>query len=242
MIKIAICDDEPVITSQIENYTLRIFKQENIAIDTEVFYSGKELADNVCKGGLYDIILLDIQMENGDGISSAKRIRQVDENALLIYVSSYDKYMMDLFRLDVFAFVKKPIDDNVFKNTLLEAYAKLCNRRVYFPYHYKSQEYKIPCMDILYFESNGRLITIHTKQGKVEKFNGKLSEVEELLSAGKISFLRIHQSYLVNYHHIHSRSKVEVTLVNGEKLPISEDRRKSFGMMYGKLLGGELDV
>ena len=94
----------------------------------------------------------------------------------------------------------------------------------------------------MYFESSGRKISIHTKDGNVEKFNGKLLEVEEQLKGGKIPFLRIHQSYLVNYHHIRSRSKTVVTLINGTKLPISEDRRKNFGKQYGKLLGGEVDA
>lgn len=242
MLKIAICDDEPIITSQIENHVLEIGNKENLSIDTDVFYSGEELADEIEAGSLYDIIFLDIQMANGDGISAAQRIRQIDENALLIYVSSYDKYLMDLFRLDVFAFVKKPIDFELLENTLLEAYAKICSQKIYFSYRYKNQEYKILCMDILYFESSGRLITIHTRKGDLESFNGKLSEVEEQLSTSKVSFLRIHQSYLVNYHHIRSRSKAQITLANGTKLPISEDRRKIFGAMYVKLLGGEVDV
>lgn len=242
MLRVAICDDEPIITSQMEDHVLAMGKRENFAIDTDVFYSGQELSDAVESGNRYDIIFLDIQMDMGDGIAAAKRLRQIDENALLIYVSGYDKYWMDLFRLDVFAFIKKPIDYELLERTLLEAVDKISGRRFYFPYRYKNREYKILCMDILYFESNGRLIRIHTRDGEVENFNGKLSDVEETLRTGKISFLRIHQSYLANYHHIRSRSKSEITLTNGECLPISEDRRKSFGASYSKLLGGEVDV
>ncbi len=54
--------------------------------------------------------------------------------------------------------------------------------------------------------------------------------------------MRIHQSYLVNYYLIKSRSKSEVTLSNGQKLPISEERQKKFNIQYSKLLGGEVDV
>ena len=50
---------------------------------------------------------LDIQMKGGDGITAAENIRKVDDNVLLIYVSGYDKYMMELFRLDVFGFIKE---------------------------------------------------------------------------------------------------------------------------------------
>lgn len=87
MIKIAICDDENVIASQIENIIWNICKEENIPIDTDVFYSGHELEKEVFEGTKYDLIYLDIQMINGDGITTAKNIRKIDKNVLLIYVS-----------------------------------------------------------------------------------------------------------------------------------------------------------
>lgn len=242
MIKIAVCDDENMIAAQIENTILDICKEENIPVETNVFYSGQELEKEIFKGTRYDLIYLDIQMTNGDGITTAKNIRKIDNNALLIYVSGYDKYMMELFRLDVFAFIKKPIDYKDFKKIFLDANLKICNQRLYFSFQYNHNEYKIPCIDILYFESSGRAINVYSKDHKAEKFNGKLSEVEERLDNGKIPFLRIHQSYLVNYHHIHSRSKTAVMLTNGTKLPISEERQKNFGKQYGRLLGGEIDA
>lgn len=242
MIKIAICDDENIITSQIDNIILDICNREGISFDTDVFYSGQGLEREISKGTKYDLVYLDIQMANGDGITTAKNIRKMDENVLLIYVSGYDKYMMELFRLDVFAFIKKPIENEYFTNTFLDANRKICNQKLYFSFHYKKQEYKILCIDILYFESSGRKINVHIRDGNIEKFNGKLSDVEEQIDNGKVPFLRIHQSYLVNYHHIKSRSKTEITLIDGTKLPISEEKKKKFGEQYGRLLGGEIDV
>lgn len=242
MIKVAVCDDENMIASQIESMVLNICKEENISVDIDVFYSGNELEKEIFRGIRYDLIYLDIQMANGDGISAAKEIRKIDENVLLIYISGYDKYMLELFRLDVFAFVRKPIDGENFKKIFLDANHKICNQRFYFSYHYKNEEFKILCMDIAYFESKGRKINVYTRDGGTGQFNGKLSEVEDTLKNGKIPFLRIHQSYLVNYHHIRSRTKTAVALMNGTRLPISEERQKIFGMQYGKLLGGEIDV
>lgn len=242
MIKVAVCDDENVIAAQMESIILDVCFRENIPVDIDVFYNGESLEKEIWKGTKYDLIYLDIQMENGDGITTAQNIRKTDENALLIYVSGFDKYLMELFRLDVFAFIKKPIETEQFENTFLEANWKICNQKFYFPFHYKNQESKIPCIDIMYFESQARKISIHVRNGDVEIFNGKLSEVEAWVARGKIPFLRIHQSYLVNYHHIKSRSKKEVTLIDGTKLPVSEDRQKNFGMQYSRLLGGEIDV
>ena len=129
MIKIAICDDENIITSQIDNIILDICNRESIPFDTDVFYSGQGLEREISKGTKYDLIYLDIQMASGDGITTAKNIRKMDENVLLIYVSGYDKYMMELFRLDVFAFIKKPIEDKHFENIFLDANRKICNSK-----------------------------------------------------------------------------------------------------------------
>lgn len=242
MIKLAICDDENVIVNQIENMVWNICKIEGIPVDIDVFYSGKLLEKEILFGTKYDLIFLDIQMKNGDGITAAKNIRKMDENVLFIYVSGYDKYMMELFQLDVFAFIKKPIHEEIFTKTFLKANHKICNKMFYFTFRYKNEEYKVPCKDILYFESRGRKVSIHHRNGEIDVFNSKLSEVETKLSNGKIPFMRIHQSYLVNYYLIKSRSKAVVTLVNGTKLPISEDRQKRFGYQYSRLLGGEIDV
>lgn len=242
MIRIAVCDDENVIVNQIEHIISEVCKRESIPVNIDVFYSGRELKRQVTSGTKYDIIFLDIQMKGGDGITAAENIRKVDDNVLLIYVSGYDKYMMELFRLDVFGFIKKPIDEEILTKTFLETYQRVCSKMVYFTFSYKHEEYKILCKEILYFESNARKVTIYTQNGEHYTFNGKLSEIEQEMSDGKIPFLRVHQSYLVNYYLIRSRTKIEITLVNGKKLPISEERQKYFNQQYSHLLGGEINV
>lgn len=241
MVNIAICDDENIIVSQIEEMILKACKRD-ILVDIDAYYCGQALEKAILKGSKYDLIYLDIQMENGDGITTARNIRKMDDTVLLVYVSGHDKYMMELFRLDVFAFIKKPIEETLFMEIFLEANEKICSNNFYYVYHYKNTENKILCKDILYFESKGRQIRIYCKNGNVEVFNGKLNEVQEKVSHGKIAFLRIHQSYLVNYHLIKSRTKIEVRLINDIILPISEERQKEFSKKYGKLLGGEICV
>ena len=77
MIKIAICDDEEIITSQIDNIIHEICDKEDIPVDLDVFYSGQRLEKEVKDGTKYDLIYLDIQMNNGDGITAAKNIRKM---------------------------------------------------------------------------------------------------------------------------------------------------------------------
>ncbi len=65
------------------------------------------------------------------------------------------------------------------------------------------------------------------QRGDSYSFNGKLSETEAELHPGKIPFMRIHQSYLVNFFWIKSRTRTNVTMINGDRLPVSEDRQKA---------------
>ena len=132
-------------------------------------------------------------------------------------------------------------DEKAIAAVIEKLLAKIGKRNHYFRYRYNNVEYRVLCREILYFQSEGRKIRIHKSEGEEETFNGKLGEVERELVAGKIPFLRVHQSYLINYHSIRSRSQSEVVLVSGERVPISEDRKKQFGEEYGKLMIREVE-
>ena len=97
MLQIGICDDETVIAARMEEYILEACRTEGIPAGVEVFYSGNTLLEEVRRGTRYDLIYLDIHMRNGNGISAAEQIRKLDDNVLLIFVSGYDQYLMELF-------------------------------------------------------------------------------------------------------------------------------------------------
>lgn len=155
MIKVAICDDEVHIAGYLEKIILDTCKMKNIPVETEVFYNGISFEKEIEQGAKYDLLYLDIQMQDEDGIAVAKKIREADENILIIFVSGYDKYLMDLFCLDVFDFIKKPIDEARLIMTFLKANSKICSKNYYYIYSYKNREEKVLLRDVLYFESKG---------------------------------------------------------------------------------------
>lgn len=136
------------------------------------------------------------------------------------------------------SFIDLDVDKRIQKLSV-KGLLKICKNNFYFMFRYKGEEYKLPCKEILYFESAGKKIRVNLMNGDAEIFVGKLSDVAERLGNGKIPFLRIHQSYLVNYYWIRARSKTEVTLCNGTKLPISGERKKNFSFIYDMLLKEE---
>lgn len=135
------------------------------------------------------------------------------------------------FEVRPFQFLVKPVTDKIMEKCFKSVYEDINSEDFYFRYSYQRMNHKVPIKDILYFESNKRKIFIVTEQEILELY-GKLNEIEETLKTCKISFLRVHQSFLVNYKHISGQSYDSVVMDNGQKISISEDRRKIISEQY----------
>ena len=231
MLSIAICDDDIQTTGRMEMLIEKIAKQNFTDTDIEVFWNGKSLADAVVAGERFDIIYLDIEMDKEDGISAAKRIRTYDKNVLIIYVTSHENHMRESFAVRPFRFLVKPVSEEQMENCFKAAYEDINSEDFYFRYSYQRINHKVPIRDILYFESNRRKVFIITEEESFELY-GKLNEIEDSLKACKVSFLRVHQSFLVNYKHVKGQAYDFVIMDNGKKISISEDRRKMISEQY----------
>lgn len=238
MINIAVCDDDLVFASKIESILYNIAKQKLIDVMVEVFSDGSELWKHISSGEIFELLYLDIEMMKLNGIDLAKKVRENDTNVIIIYISSYENYFIELFEVEPFRFIKKPVDEKIFIDYFDKAYERIIQNEAYFEYKFNKVPHKILTKNIMYFESCGRLILVRTKT-ESGKFYGKLNAVEKQLQNSKIPFLRIHQSYLVNYRFVQEISFSKVVLTNNTELQISEDRQKEIRTKYNELLGGE---
>ncbi len=231
MINIAICDDVIATTGKIETMLQNVSKRNFIPIDTEVFWKGEDLAVSVEMGNSFDIIFLDIEMGQEDGITVARRIRKIDKKVLVVYVTSHENYMMESFEIRPFRFLVKPVSEEQMEHCFQAAYEDISSSDSYFRYSYQRISHKIQIGEILYFESNRRKVKIITEKENFELY-GKLNDIEKSLERSKATFLRVHQSFLVNYRHIERLGYDFIVLNNGKRISISEDRRKSISKQY----------
>ncbi len=164
IVKIAICDDNISITSYIENLIDR-FKSSN-TIETEVFYSGEELVKDITKNeSRYDIIYLDIEMKELDGIETAKKIREVDKNVKIIYITSHTDFSMTAYEVRAFRFMQKPIKDEIFERYFLDAIKEIDKGDNFLRHKFNKVEYSVAIKDIIYFEVCSRKTYIKTVNG-----------------------------------------------------------------------------
>ena len=127
---------------------------------------------------------------------------------------------------------------HIFLDYFQKAHEKIIREDAYFEYKFNKVAYKVLTRNIMFFESTGRIINVHNKDF-TGKFYGKLNTIERKLKDGKVPFLRIHQSYLVNYGFIKEITFSKVVLTNGIQLQISEERQKMIRAKYTSFLCGE---
>ena len=149
MIKIAICDDEPQFCSDLERTLIKILDKKCIEYDIDVFYSGVELCEKIETGELpycYDMLFLDIQLPNMNGVDIGRYIRQKLKNQIvqIVYVSSQREYAMELFDFRPLNFLIKPIDESAILN-VVEQFEEINEKDNYLFRFKKGRDfYKIP--------------------------------------------------------------------------------------------------
>ncbi|MGC6176208.1 LytR/AlgR family response regulator transcription factor [Lacrimispora sp. 38-1] len=241
MVKVAICDDDIRFTGEFENIIFQMSKKQNVSVDIDVFFDGRDLVRNICEEKIkYDLIFLDIEMKSMDGITVARKIREADEIVLIIYVTSHTSYAIEAYDVQPFQFLVKPIEREILQRYFIKAYDKIISGDSYFRYKYGKDTYQILVKDILYFQSKRRVVFIHRLDGSVVKYYEKLNELETKFKMSKIEFWRIHQSYLVNAMYVVRKSFEQIELIDGKVLFVSEDRRKEVAELYWNQIEGDI--
>lgn len=215
MIFIAVCDDDALFAKAVSDKITNIAIRCNINLDVKTFVSGSALLDSAKNGACFDIFFLDVLMGGENGIEIARRLQQYCEGALYIFLTGYIDFAVKGYEVRAFRYLLKDSFDTELEKTLSEAIAELEQKPVY-SFSYKNAIYRINPDDIVYFESDKRLIVVHT-QKRDYRFYGKLDDVERMTD-----FIRIHRSYLVNPKHITVLTKTEVSMCGGIVLSVSK--------------------
>lgn len=161
-------------------------------------------------------------MKTLNGVECAKLLRDIGVNSLIVFITSSAEYVFSGYEVKAFRYILKTDLVNAFSRVFSECLLELKKLDTsFFTVKTSSNVKNIPLSDILYFESNKRLLNIHTKN-EVVSFYEKLDNVENELK--EKDFIRIHQSFLVNAQKIKSVSKDSVLLSNDFSLPVSKSK------------------
>lgn len=165
--KVAICDDVRTVCSQLERYILEFQAQKATKIAIEVFYTGEELIDCLRKGGSFDLIFLDIELDHINGVEVGHIIRKERKDYItkIVYISGKDHYYRELLEVQTFHFLSKPLEKKKVFEDLSVVAELLGTGNHMFSFMIKRQNHSIPINEILYFESKRRQVKVVSTKG-----------------------------------------------------------------------------
>ncbi len=223
MLSIAVCDDEVIECCNMAKRIKEIMEEMKIPCIIRQFRSGGELLQALES---FDIVFLDIIMQDLDGMKTAQAFRKKASDKILIFVSSSREYVFEAYDVEAFQYLLKPVDDRKLKNVLQKAVIKTQIRsKEFIIVSRERQKKKLFLDDIYYFEIKGRIVDAHGPEG-IFTYYEQIGELENKIRDK--GFFRCHKSYLINLKYVDGYSRKEVVLENGEKIVIAKRRYDEF--------------
>lgn len=220
---IAVVDDEKVI----REYLCERIKKQKPGSRVEAYGSGGELLASERE---FDIVFLDIQMDGINGLETAKQLRRKRDETILIFITGIKEYVFDALDLYAFHYLLKPVDERKFTEVLDRAEKEAGRRRERRSLFIKTRNLKLDQADILYIESRGKKVEIHTAGEKESiEIYAAMEELEEQLGE---RFYRCHRSYIVNMEHIAEYGNDSISLTNGDKVYLAKKKYGEFVKTY----------
>ncbi len=233
MLKIAICEDENNQRQEIVNIIekdLDLIKKQYKIFQ---FRNGEELISSILD---FDIYFLDILMNKLTGIDVAKKIRCINEKAIIVFISGIKDYVFQAFDVRAFHYILKPVHEEKIKKVLYSALEQIDKKDKFIITKTISQKTKIFLKDIMYIESEKRKLKVHTNYDIIEYYY-KLSDIEQELY--RDNFFRCHKSYIVNLGYVHSYDNTFIILKNLEKIYVSKYKLNDFSKAFMYYLKNE---
>lgn len=215
--RVAICDDEKSMQIILEKLLDEYSRIRKIDISIDKYDNGHELI-KVLNEREYEIIFMDYQMDDIDGMETSRLIRNKNNECVIIFVSAYPEIAVDSYEVNTFRFIVKPINKvKLFKS--IDDYLKSIDYDNLLVLKTHEGTWKIKMSDIIYAEAKGKHTIIRTTQ-KTFEIHIHLKRIENQLPAEK--FCRCQRAYIAGFSHIENHTNTEIFFDNGERAQIGK--------------------
>ena len=208
------------------------------SLNIMVFQSARELLQRL--GNLQQehaefpqLILLDIELPEMDGITLGKQIREINAEVFLVFITSYVEYAMKGYEANAFRYLLKPLTQDVMRNLLTDIQREYSKKKV-LPVKTMDGEILLPLQELVYISAEDKCSVLYTKSRhyisdySLKKYESQLNEY---------GFFRIHRKYLVNLYHHKGTQEGKIVLSQGYSLPITKKRMPEYRRQLFHFLG-----
>lgn len=225
MFKIAICDDEETLTEHLQALLMQYARQTGKTFSCFAFHDGTALLQNYQPD--FDLIFMDIKMEKMNGLETAQEIRKTDSTVGLFFLTSLSQYVWKGYEYGAVNYLLKPMTYGRLKMELDRFFLRYQGREEgYLSFSNDNGKYKVLYKNLRYAETSKRNVLLHFDDQEQVIYKS-MKEVASLLETQR-QFARCHASYVVNLSFVKSVQDLEAVLTTGERVPISQPKRKEF--------------
>lgn len=217
---VAVCDDMQTDREEIAGLVEVYYRNENIDCAVKTYESGEALLKAIESGEKFHLLILDVMMDNLDGIGLASLLRKQRNDTAIVFVSINREMALQGYEVSAIRYLSKPIHVEKLNEALSFCYQIFQeSREIMMPTVQGLR--RIAPMDILYIEAGGRGTKVVLSNEQVDT-SLRIFEQEDMLS-GK-QFLLCHRAFLVNLAAVRYIRRYELELTDGTVIPVSKHR------------------
>lgn len=213
--KIAVCDDSAADRQYVIQMVNAWAARGGHAVHTETFASAESFLFHYEAACDYDILLLDIEMGEMDGVTMAKRLRRGNDTVQIVFITGYSDYISEGYEVAALHYLMKPVREEKLCSVLDRAAEKLMKNEKVLHFEVSGEMVRVPIYQIRYADVQGNYVTVHAQNDVTVKMT--LGELERQLDE---RFHRVGRSCVVNLTQISRVTKTEIKLSDGTALPL----------------------
>jgi len=228
VVYIAVCEDEFEYQKKI-NHFINNYGVSN-GCDFEItFFSTAEDFWESFQASYFNIIFLDIYLENGNGIEIGKELRSLGEDCQIVFITSSRDYAIEGFELKARHYIIKPISEEKIVEALNRCLAMLTEDCKAIKIPVGKLERAIRLKDIIYVEVFNKVSIIHTANEEIKTYL-PLTQLESVL--GGSPFLRCHRCSIVNMNCVEDFTTTDFIMKNGDRVGIPRSNSVAVRQQY----------
>lgn len=234
MLHCAVCEDDisaaGVLNSMINEYY--------VALDCAVFFDPIILLSAVSSGQRFDLYILDIVMPSMTGIELAREIRSIDDDCVIVFLTSTDEFHRDAFQVEALQYLNKPVDKTILYRTLDRALNYIGNKQdVILPIQTKTGIYALSINQIVYVESYRHVLTFYLcNDSAIDTIDSTLSLEKLTASLPFPPFCAPYRGFIVNMNHVECLGKLQFSMSTGAVIPIPQKQFAKVRQQYSDYL------
>lgn len=236
--RIAICDDLTECRLSVKCYASEYFKLRHIKYSIDEFKTGTDLLNSAKS---YDILFLDIELGDTNGITVAKEIQKKYKNTVILVVTAYHQYLDDAMDIQVTRYIDKPATQNRIFSALDKAISVI-NENVIALHIKDGQIVRLKNSDIVYAEAKFKCVFIYTKEKTHHRIKETMKQLRSMLTAS--CFAVPHNSYIVNMNYIQNFQRNEIVLsrpYSDIRISVATRKQTEFKRSFLDFIGEDID-